>query len=324
MSDAPLKLHCLYTGNFEPMLIRFLSGLHDISNPVLINISELLKDGVGGVGGGPKLWRFKINLLLNLADPAKNPEPVVHLVMDIDMAVYGPLQAGIRAALGHADIVFQTEDDWKENANIGIIAFRPGPRVLAFWRRVHAVMLARPELWDQDAANIVIRQARETGETAIALLPETYWAFSQGPHTGYAMAPRIVLHHANCVSGLAEKWVQLNRFAGIFRQERDNHGFAYRQMRQKLSGQPWVFGNLSHYLPYRTITVAPDGAVLETEHANETTLKVAPHGLYFSDPAGNCTTFFDEFYYDPFRARLLCVGRFCTGEDVFHYLMSPG
>jgi hypothetical protein len=59
------------------------------------------------------------------------------------------------------------------------------------------------------------------------------------------------------------------------------------------------------------------------QHGNEARLLPAENGLYFLSATGRCTTFFDEFYYDPFRRKLLCVGSAVAApEQVFHYLMS--
>jgi len=312
----------MYTSGFEPMLIRFLSGLRDITDPEIINLDDLGKS-IAGLGGGEDLWRFKIDLLCNLADPPRNPEPVIHLITDIDLAVYAPLKPVVIESLENADICFQAERETGTEANIGVIAFRPSAKVLYFWNAVRQLILF-DRIWDQKAVNIVLEQISEaaTENLRIKLFPKTVWAMSQSASMGVTNCHRIVLHHANCIGDIRGKWAQLNDFAGIFGGDRLKRDYALFEVKRKLADLRWQFGSLEIPTPYAFITVDTDGNVQGYGHPNESRLRANAHGVYFTNPNDECTTFFNEFYYDPFREKLLCVGKFFANTDVYHYLLA--
>jgi hypothetical protein len=318
----PIKLHCMYTQNYEPMLVRFLSGLQDICTVELINLSDLGKN-LAGIGGGEDLWRFKIDLLCNLADPSKNGQRAVQLVTDIDMMVYGEISPTISEMLEDADILFQTE--WRGNpeVNIGIIAFRPSEPAFLFWNAVRDLII-RNRIWDQKAVNIVLASLDDQPfkDLRMRLLPETFWAFSQSESVGKALCHKMILHHANCVTSQAEKWDQLNRFKSIFSRDDFNHKFALREAKTKLNHISWYFGDLNREDPYATIRIEVDGSINGHRHRNESKLHVAENGIYFLSESGRCTTFFDEYYYDAFRRKILCVGKAMEGDGNYHYLLS--
>lgn len=319
---SAVKLHCMYTNSFEPMLIRFLSGLRDIIDPDIINLDDLGKR-LGGLGGGEDLWRFKIDLLCDLADPSKNPNSVIHLITDIDLAVYAPLKPVIVESLESADICFQAENPHPGEANIGVIAFRPSQKVLYFWNTVrHLVLMDR--MWDQRAVNIILEQISEArfDDIRIGFFPRIFWAYSQTRDAAFAHCHQIVLHHANCVFDLPGKWRQLNEFAGFFGRDRVNHDYALHEVKQKMPVLTWHFGNLANPVPYGSLTVDRDGNVHGYEHGNEARLHRAPQGIYFTNQNGGCTTFFNEFYHDPFRGKFMCVGKVLGAENIFHYLVA--
>lgn len=319
---GPIKLHCMYTNSFDPMLIRFLSGLRDITDPDITNLDNLGKS-LGGLGGGEDLWRFKIDRLCELADPSKNADPVIHLMTDIDLAVYAPLKPVIVQSLENADICFQAEKPDGGEANIGVIAFRPSAKVLYFWNTVRQLILM-DRMWDQRAVNIILEQIPEARfeDIRISLFPKTVWAYSQTRDAAFANCPQVVLHHANCVNDLPGKWEQLNEFAEYFRKDRLNHDYALNEVKQKIALLNWHFGNLANPVPYGSLRVDTDGNVQGYEHRNEARLLTAAHGIYFTSQNGECTTFFNEFYYDPFRGKLLCVGKVLGNERLFHYLLA--
>ena len=304
------------------MLIRFLSGLRDITDPDIINLDNLGKT-LSGLGGGENLWRFKIDLICNLADPSRNPEPVIHLITDIDLAVYAPLKPVVIECLANADICFQAERETGTEANIGVIAFRPSAKVLYFWNAVRQIILF-DRIWDQKAVNIVLEQISEagTGSIRIALFPKTFWARSHMRGLAFANCHKVVLHHANCVSEIEGKWAQLNEYSVIFGGDRLKHDYALFEVKRKLADLTWQFGSIEIPTPYGRLTVDTDGNVHGYEHENESRLRATTHGVYFTNSRDECTTFFNEFYYDPFRGKLLCVGKFYGSETAYHYLLA--
>ncbi|HQT64662.1 MAG: hypothetical protein B7Z75_05180 [Acidocella sp. 20-57-95] len=316
-----IKLHCMYTTNFEPMLIRFLSGLEDITDININNLSELQKQ-ISGLGGGHNLWLFKINLLCDLADPSKNKTDIINLITDIDLAIYGPLKPTISEFLQTNDIVFQSEFNQGTEANIGVIAFRASEKVLYFWSIVKSIIESE-KIWDQKAVNMVIARTSESefSEIKTSLLPPKIWAFSQSRQLGFANCHNVILHHANCVENLLGKWLQLNEFSHIFRRDYSNQIYALQQVLRKYKEIEWTFGSLSLSEPYGTLKLSTNGELIGYSHENEVRLEATQSGLYFVNGSGDCTTYFSEFYYDPIRGKLLCVGR-AMQEGIYHYLFS--
>jgi len=324
VSAERIKLHCLYTSNFEPMLVRFLSGFTDITELNLVNLSDR-QEKIAGVGGGEELWRAKIDLLVRLAHPAHNPEPVIHLITDIDIMVYGAVRPVILEALAISEIGLQAE--WAESleANIGVIAFRPSAKAVYFWHCVREIVL-RDRIWDQKAVNIVLRQLGEArfGGLVVSLFPKSVWALSQSSEVGFARCHDIVLHHANCVAELPQKWRQLSDFRRVFWRDRRNHDYAFGQVVKKLAEIEWEIGFVGEAGPYGRVRVDAQGVVSGIHDKNETRLLVGAQGLHFLNDEGDCTTFFDEFYFDPFRGKLLCAGECWARDRRYHYLLGVG
>jgi len=305
-----IQLHCLHTSNFEPMLVRFLSGFTDIQEVNLINLSN--QSEITGLGGGAALWRAKIDLLAQLAHPANNPAPVIHLVTDIDIMVYAPLRPVILEALAISDIALQAE--WAEGleANIGVIAFRPSDKAVYFWHCVREIIL-RDRIWDQAAVNHVLGHLSEArfGGLVVSLFPKTVWAMSQSAAVGFARCHEIVLHHANCVAELPQKWRQLNDFQRVFLRDRRNQDFAFAQVVKKLHEIVWEFGFIGEE-PAGELRLGIDAARVQA----------TAQGVYFLNESGDCTRFFDAFYFDPFRGKLLCAGQSWAEEGRYHYLLG--
>ncbi len=321
MPNDNVSLHCMYTKNFEPMLVRFLSSLHDIADVRLINLSDV-KSEISGLGGGPGLWLMKIDLLCSLADPANNPKPVVHLMTDIDLVFYGAIKPTILASLAAADIVLQAEFSTGFEANIGVIAFRPSKTVLSFWRAVRELII-NDNIWDQKAVNLVIARLPETSfaDVRVDLLPTTIWANSQSREVGFSLCQDVIIHHANGTSDLREKWAQINDMQVFFRRDTANHDYAFAQAKQKLTQLAWEFGILGRE-QHGTFSVDPSGMITGYHHPNETRIAAGSRGIYLFGADGKCTTFFNEFYFDPFRKKLLCVGSFLGRREEYHYLLG--
>jgi hypothetical protein len=312
----------MYTSNFDPMLVRFLSGLRDITDINLSNMTELGKS-LAGLGGGAELWRFKIDLLCDLADPAKHGIETVQVMTDIDLMIYDKITPVIMQTLETADIAFQSENPELPDANIGVIAFRPSGKVQYFWQAVREILL-RDQIWDQLAVNQVLKNIAEPAfdNLKIALFPEIFWAYSQTELVPAARGGEIILHHANCAVTMAAKWHQMNRFTTLFRRDDANHKQAAIYAITYLHDLTWHFGNLEHGAELATFTVARDGGLVGYAHPNEAKLLTNGTGLYFVGADGTPTTVFDEYYFDPFRRKILCVGKFSGLEAQFLYLLA--
>lgn len=317
-----VKLHCMYTSNFDPMLVRFLSGIRDITDINLTNMTELGKH-LAGLGGGEDLWRFKIDLLCDLSDPAKNGTAKTQLMTDIDLMIYEDITPVISKTLETADIAFQAENPDLPDANIGVIAFKPSAKVHYFWCQVRELLL-REKIWDQLAVNQIMQKIADPAfnDLKIALFPETFWAYSQTELVPAAKGREIILHHANCAMTMAAKWHQMNRFVDLFRRDDANQKLAFIYASSHLHQLTWHFGNLEHGAELGSFTVAPSGGLIGYSHPNETSLIATASNLYFAGPDGTPTTVFDEFYFDPFRRKLLCVGKFAGLEAQFLYLLA--
>jgi hypothetical protein len=285
-------------------------------------MTELGKS-LAGLGGGADLWRFKIDLLCDLSNPAKTSAAAVQVITDIDLMIYDEITPVILKTLETADIAFQSENPELPDANIGVIAFRPSGKVHYFWAQVRTVLL-REKIWDQLAVNQVIKNIHDPAfdDLKITLFPETFWAYSQTELIPATNGREIILHHANCAVTMAAKWHQMNRFTDLFRRDDANHKQALIYAKTYLHDLTWHFGNLEHGAEIAAFTVTATGELVGYGHPNEARLLATDTGLCFIAENGTPTTIFDEFYFDPFRRKILCVGKFAGLESQFLYLLA--
>jgi hypothetical protein len=303
-----LALTCFYTPDFEPMLIRFISGITD---PVNFRCFNLDAEGVGGTGGGRKVWQFKTEKLIECADPKAGPAGEVVVFMDIDIAVYREMKADLHAALDDADMVFQRERGLgKEQANIGVIAFRRSAAVADFWTDVLTIVTETGR-WDQEVVNRLIANDYYLRrlDLRVGFLPPAFWARSQ---IGAVPVQGCILHHANCVSGMTGKWVQLNAFRELFEPSGQKSAWAFRTVRDLLPEAEWSFGEFSKPLPYGRMRFDAGLRVIDYAHENESCLELREQCMFMLSRNGHVTCNFNEFYIDHVRNRAAAIG------PVFH------
>ena len=89
-----MRLTCFYTPDFEPLAIRFLSG---ISEPLTLNCIAIDPTASGGLGGGIQIWEQKTRMLIEEASRVSDAANDLSVILDIDMAIYGPLQPAVAA-----------------------------------------------------------------------------------------------------------------------------------------------------------------------------------------------------------------------------------
>jgi hypothetical protein len=126
------------------------------------------------------------------------------IVSDCDIQFFGPISQEVEATEELSlDVVFQKESDI-HGVNTGFMLIKPSERVSAFWGAVVSELEAseNERLNDQHVAN------RRLGRSDLkhGTFGPAVWAYSQG-----GLGPHVLLHHANCTSGLEAKIRQLNR-----------------------------------------------------------------------------------------------------------------
>ena len=318
-----MRLTCFYTPDFEPLAIRFLSG---ISEPLTLNCIAIDPTASGGLGGGIKIWEQKTRMLIEEASRVSDDANDLSVILDIDIAIYGPLRPAVAAALADNDIVFQREDGVTDAVNIGVIAFRPSPKVARFWKDVLRLVGKRQD-WDQGVVNELISNGayRRALGIRIGYLPASIWARTQMADN--TPIGECLLHHANSVSDPVGKWLQLNNFQPLFEKSRVHRGAARITVTRHLTSRTWVFGRLGNSTPYGTMTFDESLMVKGYENPNENRLRVLPTGFAMIATTGICTTIFDEFYIDAFRDKMMAVGRFFddpvgAAQPIIHYLLA--
>jgi hypothetical protein len=318
------ELHCLYTADHLPLLIRFLSSLRD---ELAVSATEITGTSIGGgPGGRAAIGAAKTNLLRDLSNPNRRPGDGIVLVTDIDIVFHDRILPMATECLMAHDVVFQREVIGGEPVNIGVIAFRPGPAVHAFWQEVnrqiaatgrsgHAVVNAL--LADHDAmARLGVRAG---------CFPPGVFCTSMGLH--HAVYGGTHLHHANSHPTLREKWLALSAAGSVLAPPADGRAGDLRgKVLAGLLDAEWTFGALGRPEPYGTLRLAPDGRILGYHHPNESRYALAAGGLVFIGADGGATTLFDEFYVDPVGRRLMMVGTApCVAPAAsphIHYLIA--
>jgi hypothetical protein len=126
------------------------------------------------------------------------------IVSDCDIQFFGSISKEVESAKAlDLDIVFQKESDM-HGVNTGFMLIKPSERVSDFWDAVVAELEAsdNEKLNDQHVANKRIGRSGLTHGT----FGPAVWAYSQG-----GLGSHVLLHHANCTTGLEAKIRQLNR-----------------------------------------------------------------------------------------------------------------
>ena len=325
-SAESLSVFSFYTPNFEPMLIRFVSGIADNVNCHCYNLDS---EGVGGDGGGKKVWQFKTERLIHCSDPTSNHSDDIIVFADIDIAVYDKMASGLKSALEGHDIVFQRETGRaNDQANIGVIAFRRSTVVSRFWTDVLTIV-EQTSNWDQAVVNELIANKPYLRQIGLrtGFLPSEFWAHSQGvflplPH-------KCVLHHANCISTIDGKWLQLNAYRELFESSKSRSIEAFTEIKRLLTMVVWSFGNLALPGPYGNIRFDDALYVKEYNNFNEHRLVVRDESLIMLNQDGHISCKFNEFYMDRARKRVMAVGvlfrqKVLQGDQkpIFHYLIA--
>jgi hypothetical protein len=315
-------LHCIYTGDFEPILVRFLSSVQDPVELQAIDVGSI-KALTDSPGGGMPIWEIKSDLLCRAADPTRNPSLDVQIVLDIDIVFYAAIGPPAVRLLEQYDILFQLEDISETgNANIGVIAFRPSEQVLRFWQRIRNDVIGQG-IWDQQAVNFLLNRPDEIRDIGVKIgfFPHSVWARSQP--LSAAPVDDAILHHANCIQSADGKWRQLDEFRPLFERNASNHFAALNLAKLFLHRATWTFGRIGAPAAYGQLSVAEDGTVIGYDDPNERRLLIRDRGLACLSEEYFCTTFFSDFYYDPFRHKLLCTGASPPGDrEVVHYLLT--
>ena len=328
-----MKLHCLYTDDHEPMLIRFLAGVTDDVEIKLSNMSQLsLSKGL--IGGGVASWKFKSNLLAEISDPALHPADELVIMIDIDIDVFADLAPVVRTQLEHLDIVLQREAPDREGYNIGGMAFRPSERVSKFWRDVEDE-IDRTGGWDQLVVNNLLFSDDYKASNPIrsGYFPNTVWCQTLGRDGApYGAA---VLHHANYAEGtyphdnlsmLEKKWLVMNMWRPLFSLDWSRTAASFELVHSKLTSAEWTFGRIGDQQPYGTMRFGAN-TIEGYDHPHERTYEMNGTGLKIFADSGRCHLWFNEYYVDRFRNKLMCVGvnPFSTAPDHdlrLQYLMT--
>ncbi|MGO9594073.1 MAG: putative nucleotide-diphospho-sugar transferase [Steroidobacteraceae bacterium] len=299
------------------MLIRFLSGIED---GLRVHHLELPVAGLKSApaGGGIATWEYKTKLLIELA--SGDPKNIV-LLTDIDIEFYRPIAPLITEMLDTTDLLFQRERSKGSEVNIGVIAFRPSQELAHFWEQVLKRVLVS-QTWDQTITNEVLADSGYMSQSGlrVGLLPHTVCNLSQ--QTDYLPYGNAILFHAN-KHGVKTKWHAMNHWRPILSACRgDLERLLFMRNLYRLS---WRFGRVDSGAAFGKIVFNSNGTIENYDHPNERRFEVRSNGLCFFDAAGRCSTFFNEFYYDCFRQKLMAVGTFelePASERTLHYLIG--
>ncbi len=306
------KLCCFYTPNYDPMLIRFLSGIKDRVELHLFEQPEArLREGQPGGGTGTRL--FKLDLLCQLADQSDKKQII--LVTDIDLEFFRPLLPEAESLLADHDIIFQRENSDTGKINIGVIAFRASKVVLEFWIEVRR-RVKEQGAWDQRATNEMVADENYINQLGIRVgrFPFQVWNLTQGP---WAFPHgKAILVHANC-GGVLNKWNGMNTWRPYVGNAPSS--LAAELFQRNLHSLTWRFGLLETGVDSGMMSFHADGTIGTigtVGAANEVRYEVAGRGLLIFGQDGACTTHFDDFFYDPYRQKIMATGRFPMREGV--------
>lgn len=312
-ADFFIRLSCIGTSNAEPMLIRFLSGLE---KEIDVMCHALDLPDKPGLGGGPTLWKSKTRLLIEACPTEEQQEESgFEIFSDIDITVHRPFVDRLPALMDGYDILFQREWLWDNSrANIGFIIFRRTVAVRTFWEEIlHRV--ERDNVWDQEAVNILLgdEDFLEKNKIKTGLLPEEFWCFSMG---GLPGSP-CILHHANCATSMAKKWLQMTMYQSLFSPSSRPHQEAFEAISGRLTCRLWSCGELGRRNLLGRFSVSENGRVqahdgkIDFQHVTVTEDRLVLHR-----EGEKLMSVLDEFYIDAHRGRMLCVGRLCP-ENFF-------
>jgi hypothetical protein len=310
-----MQLTCSYTSDFEPLLIRFLSG---IPEDLAIHCIEFEADHLSGIAGGIKSWKFRADLFSNLANPKNGIGDEIQIICDIDVVVYGDLRKPIEEALMCSDIVFQREwgSDRKE-INCGVIAFRKSKKIFEFWSDVRK-MIDETNLNEQELANRLISNPLylSNRDIKVGRFPKSFFARSHAIltselHIEDVPFDDIVLHHANCISEIGHKWKQLNSFKRLFRPSEQTNSFAL--IKTLLQNVEWTFGLFSDKDACYKISFDEHLFVRGFENPNVFRAVIRDDMIIIVSRDGRCMAYINEFYVDPHRGKVMMLGP--TGDN---------
>lgn len=314
------SLYCFYTPNFEPLLIRFLSGIRDNIN---LYCHELDMNEVGGNRGGMSLWLKRISTMIESANKTFENHNQIIVFADIDIAVYRPMASSFKEVLENYDVVFQLESNGEiKKANLGVVAFYPSDIVVRFWQDVYK-QIADTGQSDQDAVNALIsdKYYMQNLGLKIGFLAEQFWInkLKKFPENN------CILHHATQLTSSTKKWLQLNGYKTVFNDHLYETDAAFCTVKRLLREREWRFGELSQKFPYGNMRFNEALLVQNYGHPNEHRLIERDQHLVMMTLEDKISCIFDEFYTDIQRKKVMAIGNAFIEEGkkfFFHYLIA--
>lgn len=314
------SLYCFYTPNFEPLLIRFLSGIQD---NIDLYCHELDMNEVVGNRGGMSLWLKRISTMIESANKTFENHNQIIVFADIDIAVYRPMASSFKEALENYDVVFQLESNGEiKKANLGVVAFYPSDIVVRFWQDVYK-QIADTGQSDQDAVNALIsdKYYLQNLGLKIGFLTEQFWIskLKKFPEND------CILHHATQLTSSTKKWLQLNGYKTVFNDHLYETDAAFCTVKRLLREREWRFGELSQKLPYGHMRFNKALLVQNYGHPNEHRLIERDQHLIMMTLEDKISCIFDEFYTDIQRKKVMAIGNAFIEDGkkfLFHYLIA--
>ena len=148
-------------------------------------------------GSGIDIWKYKTEMII---DAIKENLNEIIIISDIDIIFYKPVIPIILENMIDNDICFQKETS-TSGINIGFISIYCNETTLQFWNKVYEI-LCNSTRWDQEIVNYMIYN--DNYNIKWKLFPSSIWNWTQG-----SLNKDIILHHANGVSKMEDKFQQM-------------------------------------------------------------------------------------------------------------------
>lgn len=203
-----MNLYTCYTPSHKPLYWKYMVNTVYFDTSLVVH--ELPEIG-DGTYRNPKWTVATHRKILMIQEVLKADIDDIFMFSDVDVQFFGPLTDIVTHSIRDYDIVTQADPsrDYDVMHCTGFMAIRVNDEMRDLFKKVLIQMAEKPNLDDQDAFNVVVREGNYNIGT---FDPQIVWSHRQqwNPDDPISVPKECAVHHANWVHGVRHKAMQLD------------------------------------------------------------------------------------------------------------------
>jgi len=213
--SATIPIYVVYSKSHTTLFRNwFKPTLQDENYKIIeIRMEQFCPSGSFMRKGWLKAMQWKVR---EIADISRKSEGEVFIVSDVDIQFFDKTWDVINQMMRENDFLAQ-RDSYKGQVCAGFVVCRGGEQTAALWDAV-ARHMVKTGVHDQRALNHVLMRTELGKSLRWSFLPNTFMGAGTNrkegmhlwlPGQDIAITPGILMHHANCTTGIENKVRQL-------------------------------------------------------------------------------------------------------------------